>query len=183
MGWNYLSILKLQRCNRWSLGMDKWFHPTQYWACDNLVNPCLCCVSITLSTAVCLTLLPIVCPSLSPPLFVFPLFPVVSPSVFHHCLSFPSLLLSVHHSVHHCLSFPSLLLSVHQSCPHFIAPDTFPSAPCTLMLPSNLPCPAAKLFPVWCLTISLGSLTLSDLGEADGRALGGQGSRKIKSWL
>ena len=23
MVWNYLSILKLQRCNRWSLGMDK----------------------------------------------------------------------------------------------------------------------------------------------------------------
>ena len=23
MGWNYLSIPKLQRCNRWSLGMDK----------------------------------------------------------------------------------------------------------------------------------------------------------------
>ena len=25
VGWNYLSIPKLQRCNRWSLGMDKWF--------------------------------------------------------------------------------------------------------------------------------------------------------------
>ena len=36
MGWNYLSIPKLQRCNRWSLGMDKWFHPTLYWACDYL---------------------------------------------------------------------------------------------------------------------------------------------------
>ena len=32
--WNYLSIPKLQRCNRWSLGMDKWFHPTLFWACD-----------------------------------------------------------------------------------------------------------------------------------------------------
>ena len=27
---------KLQRFNRWSLGMDKWFHPTLYWACDYL---------------------------------------------------------------------------------------------------------------------------------------------------
>ena len=36
MGWNYLSILKLQRCNRWSLGMDKSFHPTVYWACNYL---------------------------------------------------------------------------------------------------------------------------------------------------
>ena len=36
MGWNYLSIPKLQRCNRWSLGMDKWFHPTLYHACDYL---------------------------------------------------------------------------------------------------------------------------------------------------
>ena len=34
MGWNYLSIPKLQRCNRWSLGMDKLFHPTLYMACD-----------------------------------------------------------------------------------------------------------------------------------------------------
>ena len=30
MGWNYLSIPKLQRCNRWSLGMDKLFHPILY---------------------------------------------------------------------------------------------------------------------------------------------------------
>ena len=36
MGWNYLSFPKLQRCNRWSLGMDKWFHPTLYQACDYL---------------------------------------------------------------------------------------------------------------------------------------------------
>ena len=36
MGWNYLSIPKLQRCNRWSLGMDKWFYPTFYWARDYL---------------------------------------------------------------------------------------------------------------------------------------------------
>ena len=36
MGWNYLSIPKLQRCNRWSLGMYKLFHPTLYWACDYL---------------------------------------------------------------------------------------------------------------------------------------------------
>ena len=32
MWWNYLSIPKLQRCNRWSLGMDKQFHPTLYQA-------------------------------------------------------------------------------------------------------------------------------------------------------
>ena len=36
MGWNYLSIPKLQRCNRWSLGMDKLFHRTLYQACDYL---------------------------------------------------------------------------------------------------------------------------------------------------
>ena len=36
MGWNYLSIPKLQRCNRWSLGMDKLFHPTLYQACNYL---------------------------------------------------------------------------------------------------------------------------------------------------
>ena len=36
MGWNYLSIPKLQRCNCWSLGMDKLFHTTLYWACDYL---------------------------------------------------------------------------------------------------------------------------------------------------
>ena len=28
--WNYSSIPKHQRCNRWSLGMDKLFHPTLY---------------------------------------------------------------------------------------------------------------------------------------------------------
>ena len=36
MGWNYLSIPKLQQCNRWSLGMDKLFHPTLHCACDYL---------------------------------------------------------------------------------------------------------------------------------------------------
>ena len=36
MGWNYLSISKLQRCNRWSLEMDKLFHHTFYWTCDYL---------------------------------------------------------------------------------------------------------------------------------------------------
>ena len=30
MGWNYLSIPKLQRLHRWSLGMDKLFHPIHY---------------------------------------------------------------------------------------------------------------------------------------------------------
>ena len=36
MGWNYLSIPKLQRCNRWGLGIDKWFHLTLYRSCDYL---------------------------------------------------------------------------------------------------------------------------------------------------
>ena len=31
-----LSIPKLQRCNRWSLGMDKQFNPTFYQACNYL---------------------------------------------------------------------------------------------------------------------------------------------------
>ena len=34
VGCNY--ITKLQRCCRWSLGINKWFHPTLYWACDYL---------------------------------------------------------------------------------------------------------------------------------------------------
>ena len=36
VGWNYLSITKLQQCNRWSLGMDKLFHPTVYNGCNYL---------------------------------------------------------------------------------------------------------------------------------------------------
>ena len=36
MGWNYLSIPKLQRLHRWSLGMDKYFHPTHYNGCNYL---------------------------------------------------------------------------------------------------------------------------------------------------
>ena len=36
MGWNYFSIPKLQRLHRWSLGMDKWFHPTHYDGCNYL---------------------------------------------------------------------------------------------------------------------------------------------------
>ena len=36
MGWNYLSIPKLQRLHRWSLGMDKYFHPTLYNGCNYL---------------------------------------------------------------------------------------------------------------------------------------------------
>ena len=36
MGWNQSSISKLQRCNRWDLGIDKQFHPTFYSACDIL---------------------------------------------------------------------------------------------------------------------------------------------------
>ena len=34
--WNYLSIPKLQRLHRWCYEMDKSFHPTLYWSCDNL---------------------------------------------------------------------------------------------------------------------------------------------------
>ena len=36
MGWNNFSIPKLQRCNRWSLGMDTLFHPTLYDGCNYL---------------------------------------------------------------------------------------------------------------------------------------------------
>ena len=36
VGWNYLSIPKLQRCSYWILGIDKKFHLTLYWACDYL---------------------------------------------------------------------------------------------------------------------------------------------------
>ena len=36
MGWNWLSIPKLQRLHRWSLWMDKQFHPTFYWKCGYL---------------------------------------------------------------------------------------------------------------------------------------------------
>ena len=39
MGWNYLPIPKLQWCNHWSLGMDKYFYPTLCWACDYLSMP------------------------------------------------------------------------------------------------------------------------------------------------
>ena len=35
MRWNYLSIPKLQRLHRWSLGMDK-FHPIHYNGCNYL---------------------------------------------------------------------------------------------------------------------------------------------------
>ena len=34
--WNYVSIPKLQRCNRWSLEMDKNFHPSLHCACEYL---------------------------------------------------------------------------------------------------------------------------------------------------
>ena len=36
VGWNDLSIPELQRLYHWSLKMDKYFHPTLYWACDYL---------------------------------------------------------------------------------------------------------------------------------------------------
>ena len=36
MGWNYLSIPKLQWCSHWNLGMDKPFHPTHYNGCNCL---------------------------------------------------------------------------------------------------------------------------------------------------
>ena len=34
--WNYFSILKLQWCSHWIWWMDKWFHPTYYFACNYL---------------------------------------------------------------------------------------------------------------------------------------------------
>ena len=34
MAWNYLSIPKLQRFYRWSLGIDKWFHLVHYNVCN-----------------------------------------------------------------------------------------------------------------------------------------------------
>ena len=36
MRWTYLSIPKLQRWHRWSLGMNKWLHPTLFWVCNYL---------------------------------------------------------------------------------------------------------------------------------------------------
>ena len=38
MRWNYVFIPKLQWCNRWKLGRDKYFHPTLYM--DIITNPC-----------------------------------------------------------------------------------------------------------------------------------------------
>ena len=35
MEWNYSSIPIHQCCGHWSLEMDKYFHPTLYWACEN----------------------------------------------------------------------------------------------------------------------------------------------------
>ena len=39
MGWNYISIPKLQRLHRWCLEMGKWFHPTTYNWCYYLCMP------------------------------------------------------------------------------------------------------------------------------------------------
>ena len=39
MGWNYLSIPKLQRLHRWSLAMDKSLHPILYNGCNYLSMP------------------------------------------------------------------------------------------------------------------------------------------------
>ena len=44
MEWNYTSIPKLQRLHLWSLGMDKWFHPTLYTG-----HNCLCTVELKLN--------------------------------------------------------------------------------------------------------------------------------------
>ena len=41
MGWNYISILKLQRCSRWSFEMNKLFHPTIYRTCNYIYMPWL----------------------------------------------------------------------------------------------------------------------------------------------
>ena len=37
MGRNYIPIPRPQGCNRWSLGMDKWFYPTLFLACGYLL--------------------------------------------------------------------------------------------------------------------------------------------------
>ena len=37
MGWNYLSIPKLQLLHRWNLGKDELFHPTFDNGCNYLV--------------------------------------------------------------------------------------------------------------------------------------------------
>ena len=34
MEWNYLSIPKLHQLHNWSLGLEKYFHPTLHLACD-----------------------------------------------------------------------------------------------------------------------------------------------------
>ena len=39
MGWNYLSISKLQRCCRWRFGIDRQFHSTLY-VMDIIIHPC-----------------------------------------------------------------------------------------------------------------------------------------------
>ena len=36
VGWNYLSIPKLQRCGCWSLGMSEWYNLKRYWSCGYL---------------------------------------------------------------------------------------------------------------------------------------------------
>ena len=40
---NYLSIPKIQWHTRWSLGMDKWFHPRHHDECNYLSMPGLTC--------------------------------------------------------------------------------------------------------------------------------------------
>ena len=58
MGWNYLSIPKLQRFHRWSIGMDKSFHPTLYRSMWLLIHAalesrCLDCIAVRLNYSVC----------------------------------------------------------------------------------------------------------------------------------
>ena len=40
VGWNYLSIPKLQRLHRWSLGNNKQFHPTLIFITGVISHPC-----------------------------------------------------------------------------------------------------------------------------------------------
>ena len=60
-GMKYLSISKLQRCNRWSLVMDKWFHPSLSWTYDYLSvllikgsNMIVCVLLVSNSRGCCL---------------------------------------------------------------------------------------------------------------------------------
>ena len=53
MGWNNLFNPKLQRCSRWSLGLDKWFHLARYNGCSSLsilVKTVVACKGLSIMT-------------------------------------------------------------------------------------------------------------------------------------